>query len=231
MGTEGVVGSRPEEGDGADEIEWYDDGLGIISWRRGWPDVLRPWHVAAGIGVGAAAGVGLWAAGLGVTAAVGGAWFFALGTLLVISDALARILPDRFVILTTAGLVAVWGVDAAVRRDAGVLLWPLVWAAAAVLGFFVLLALGVAITRDPNAMGAGDVKVMAPIGLWLGRWGWEVLLAGVLAGVLLAGAWVLVLLVTRRMRMRGATIAYGPWLVGGAAVATAGVAALVALRG
>lgn len=225
-GTEG----RPRGG-GPEDIEWVDDGLGFVSWRRGWPEFLRPGHVVAGAAVGLAAGAGLWAAGLGWAPAVGGAWFFALGTLLVICDAVARILPDRLVILATAGLVAVWAAEAAVTREPGRLGWPLLWAAAAVLGFLALMLLGAVLTRDPDALGAGDVKVMAPIGLWLGRWGWEVLVAGVLAGVFLAGAWVLVLAVTRRIRLSGGTIAYGPWLIGGAAVATAGVAALVALRG
>ena len=214
-----------------EDIEWVDDGLGVISWRRGWPDFLRPRHVVLGASVGLAAGTGLWLAGLDAAAAVGGAWFFALGTLLVLSDAIGRILPDRYIILATVGLVLVWAVDAAVAREPGRLLWPLLWAAVAVLGFLALMVLGALLTRDPDALGAGDVKVMAPIGLWLGRWGWEVLLVGVIAGVFLAGAWVLVLAVTRRIGLRGGTIAYGPWLIGGAAVATAGVAALVTLRG
>ena len=214
-----------------EDIEWVDDGLGVISWRRGWPDFLRPRHVVLGASVGLAAGTGLWLAGLGVAPAVGGAWFFALGTLLVLSDAIGRILPDRYIILATVGLALVWAVDAAVAREPGRLLWPLLWAAVAVLGFLALMVLGALLTRDPDALGAGDVKVMAPIGLWLGRWGWEVLLVGVIAGVFLAGAWVLVLAVTRRIGLRGGTIAYGPWLIGGAAVATAGVAALVTLRG
>lgn len=214
-----------------EDIEWVDDGLGVISWRRGWPDFLRPRHVVLGTSVGLAAGTGLWLAGLDAAAAVGGAWFFALGTLLVLSDAIGRILPDRYIILATVGLALVWAVDAAVAREPGRLLWPLLWAAVAVLGFLALMVLGALLTRDPDALGAGDVKVMAPIGLWLGRWGWEVLLVGVIAGVFLAGAWVLVLAVTRRIGLRGGTIAYGPWLIGGAAVATAGVAALVTLRG
>ena len=214
-----------------EDIEWVDDGLGVISWRRGWPDFLRPRHVVLGASVGLAAGTGLWLAGLGVAPAVGGAWFFALGTLLVLSDAIGRILPDRYIILATVGLALVWAVDAALAREPGRLLWPLLWAAVAVLGFLALMVLGALLTRDPDALGAGDVKVMAPIGLWLGRWGWEVLLVGVIAGVFLAGAWVLVLAVTRRIGLRGGTIAYGPWLIGGAAVATAAVAALVALSG
>ena len=214
-----------------EDIEWVDDGLGVISWRRGWPDFLRPRHVVLGASVGLAAGTGLWLAGLDAAAAVGGAWFFALGTLLVLSDAIGRILPDRYIILATVGLALVWAVDAALAREPGRLLWPLLWAAVAVLGFLALMVLGALLTRDPDALGAGDVKVMAPIGLWLGRWGWEVLLVGVIAGVFLAGAWVLVLAVTRRIGLRGGTIAYGPWLIGGAAVATAGVAALVTLRG
>lgn len=209
-------------------IEWVDDGHGLVSWKRGWPDFLRPAHVVAGVAVGAGAGAGLGLAGLGWAVAAGGAWFFCLGTLLVISDAVGRILPDRFVILATAGVAAVWALDAALAREPGRLGWPVLWAVAAVLGFAALMFLGALVTGDPDALGAGDVKVMAPIGLWLGRWGWEALLAGVVAGVVLAGAWVLVLVVTRRMRLRGGTIAYGPWLIGGAAVVTAGVAALVA---
>ncbi len=60
-----------------------------------------------------------------------------------------------------------------------------------------------------EALGLGDVKLAALLGLWLGVAYVPTALA---AGIVLAGAAALALLATRRGRLRGHSLAYGPWL-------------------
>ncbi|MCI6283767.1 A24 family peptidase [Selenomonas sp.] len=75
---------------------------------------------------------------------------------------------------------------------------------AAVIGFAVFLALAV-LTR--GAIGGGDIKLVAALGLWLGS---DQLLTVVVAGTILGGLAALVLLLTGR-RKRGEMFAYGPY--------------------
>lgn len=75
---------------------------------------------------------------------------------------------------------------------------------AAAVGFAVFLAIAV-LTR--GAVGGGDIKLVAALGLWLGS---DQLLAVVAAGIVLGGLAALVLLATGR-RKRGEMFAYGPY--------------------
>lgn len=207
-----------------EDVEWVDDGYGIVSWKRGWPEMVRPVHVALALALGLAGGAALFAAGTGVVVAVTGVWFVTLCALLCVSDALGRILPDRYVILATVGVTAGWTADAVLSQDVGRIVGPLLTAAATTGVFLVVMVLPLLLTGN-EGMGAGDVKVAFPLALWLGRWsGWAVA-TGMVLGIVLAGAWVLVNLLLRRMDRTG-TIALGPWLVLGTLLATAGVAAL-----
>ena len=74
---------------------------------------------------------------------------------------------------------------------------------AAVLGFAVFLAIAF---LTHGAIGGGDVKLVAVLGLWLGT---EQLLTVVLIGTILGGLAALVLLLTKR-KQRGDRFAYGP---------------------
>lgn len=211
-----------------EEIEWVEDGHGFVSWKRGWPEFLGRGHYAVAIILGLLGAAGLGWAGLGPLVAVTGAWFLTLCVLLLLSDALGRILPDRFIILATAGVALGWGVDALVSGDPALVLRPLALAAMTCLAFLALMGLPVLLSGGRSeGLGAGDVKVCVPLALWLGRWGGAVVLGGFLAGTLLAGLWVLALLLVRRIGLHG-TIALGPWLVAGTLLLTGGVAALTA---
>lgn len=75
---------------------------------------------------------------------------------------------------------------------------------AAAVGFAVFLAIAV-ITR--GAIGGGDIKLVAALGLWLGS---DQLLTVVIAGTILGGLAALVLLATGK-RKRGEMFAYGPY--------------------
>ena len=77
--------------------------------------------------------------------------------------------------------------------------------------------LGLALLR-PTGLGMGDVKLGALLGAWLGWLGWGTVVLGVVAGFVLGGLAGLVLLLTRRAT-RTTAIAFGPWLLLGAALA------------
>ncbi|QPL05002.1 MULTISPECIES: prepilin peptidase [Actinomyces] len=88
-------------------------------------------------------------------------------------------------------------------------------AAAAGLGAVTLL-----LALVPSGLGMGDVKLCALTGLWLGRFGWAVPVAGVVAGLFIAGTVAIVLMVLRLAR-RDTMIAMGPYLIVGAVAAWA----------
>jgi len=80
------------------------------------------------------------------------------------------------------------------------------------LGYLVLALL------RPTGLGMGDVKLGALLGAWLGWLGWGAVLLGVLTGFVLGGLAGLILIAAGRAR-RTTAIAFGPWLLLGAAVA------------
>lgn len=80
-------------------------------------------------------------------------------------------------------------------------------------GFLLLIAiLGSLIYRTEDAMGMGDVKLMAPIGLFLG---WKLCIAALSASILLGGVISMVLMLLR-IKKRRDTVAFGPFIVIGA---------------
>jgi leader peptidase (prepilin peptidase)/N-methyltransferase len=82
-------------------------------------------------------------------------------------------------------------------------------------GFLLLVAiLGSIIYRTEDAMGMGDVKLMAPIGLFLG---WKLCITALALSVILGGLTSIVLMLLR-IKKRKDTVAFGPFLVIGAFV-------------
>lgn len=77
---------------------------------------------------------------------------------------------------------------------------------------FLLLALA-----RPTGLGMGDVKLAVLLGAWLGWLGWGAVALGVLAAFVLGGIAGLVLIIAGRAT-RTTAIAFGPWLLLGAAV-------------
>lgn len=79
-------------------------------------------------------------------------------------------------------------------------------------GFLLLVALlGLLIYKTDDAMGMGDVKLMAPIGLFLG---WKLCLAALFISVLLAGFTSLSLILFG-IKKKKDTIPFGPFIVTG----------------
>lgn len=90
----------------------------------------------------------------------------------------------------------------------------------AVLGAVILFAgyllLGLI---SPGGIGMGDVKLAAPVGLYLGYLGWTQLLYGGLLGFILNGV-VTVLVLSRKGRDKATEVAHGPSMLGALAAVT-----------
>jgi leader peptidase (prepilin peptidase) / N-methyltransferase len=134
------------------------------------------------------------------------------GVLLAVVDLRARLLPNRVVLPTLAAGSALLVLPAALD-DAWPALLRAVLGAAALFAAFLVLALA-----SPGALGMGDVKLAALVGLYLGWLGWGPLLGGALAGFVVQAVVALGLLVARRIGLRG-ELPFGPAMLAGAAVA------------
>jgi leader peptidase (prepilin peptidase)/N-methyltransferase len=139
------------------------------------------------------------------TGVVFGAVIVAL-VLLLATDLDQRLLPDVITLplIPLAAAVGVLGVNPFVAGEL-----PGAVAAAIVfpLGLFVL-----SIPFGSGAIGMGDLKLMVGVGLLLGLYR---TLIGLMAGAILSGVVVVVLLVTRRVTLR-TFIPFGPFLILGA---------------
>ena len=82
----------------------------------------------------------------------------------------------------------------------------------ALAGGYLVLAL-----ISPSGLGMGDVKLAGLLGIVLGWYGWEQVLAGTIAAFVLGGLAAVVLLVTARADRR-THLAFGPWMIAGAVV-------------
>lgn len=84
----------------------------------------------------------------------------------------------------------------------------------AVILFVAYMILGLI---SPGSIGMGDVKLAAPVGLYLGYLGWAQLLYGGLLGFVLNGV-VTVLVLARKGRKHAGEVAHGPSMLGALAV-------------
>ncbi|GAB3105591.1 prepilin peptidase [Isoptericola nanjingensis] len=165
--------------------------------------------VTGGAALGAAWAV--WASGPGwatpalVVAAVAGAALWVV-------DARTHRLPDALTYPATAVAAALLALaalaggtwDAALRALLGGLLLG---------GAYLLLHL-----VHRAGMGRGDAKLAVLLGLVTAWYGWSALVAATVLPILLGGCVALVLMVTRRAS-RGTALAFGPYLLAGAALA------------
>jgi leader peptidase (prepilin peptidase)/N-methyltransferase len=133
------------------------------------------------------------------------AWFVIL-QLLLATDLDQRLLPDVITLplIPVSFAVAALGWDPLVR---GQFLFAIVAAIALPLILFAL-----SIPFGAGAIGIGDLKLLVSVGLLsgLGR-----AVIGVIAGALLSGVVVLILLASRRVTLRS-YIPFGPFLIAGA---------------
>lgn len=80
--------------------------------------------------------------------------------------------------------------------------------------FYLLLALA-SLARGSLALGLGDVKLAVVLGAGLGWFGWAEAVLGIYSGFIVGGVIALVLLVSRRVGLKG-HFAYGPSMMLGA---------------
>ena len=130
-----------------------------------------------------------------------------------------RIIPDELVLAGIIGGVAllVYNCINPVPEIYGDLKW---WTPAA--GFFsgsVILLLvaiiGMIIYKSDEAMGIGDVKLMAPIGIFTG---WKLCLTGLMLAIIIAGVTSLILIIAGKKTGKDA-IPFGPFIVTGVFIA------------
>ncbi len=134
-----------------------------------------------------------------------GAWFVTMIVGLA-TDLDQRMLPDELTlpVIPVALVYALTGLNPLVGPD-------LVWAIAAAVAIPLVLYLP-SIPFGAGAFGMGDVKLLVGVGLMSGG---ERALGGVVFGLILAGAVLLALLVTRRIGRR-TYVPFGPFLIVGA---------------
>ncbi|MRG59610.1 prepilin peptidase [Agromyces sp. CFH 90414] len=135
--------------------------------------------------------------------------FTAAATVLAIVDLAEHRLPNR-VIAPTAVVVAGCLVLASAVSGAWIGLWWAILGGAAMFAAYLLLAL-----ISPGAMGMGDVKLAAVVGMLLGWFGITAWLIGLLGAFVIGGVLAIAALATRRVGLRG-SIPFGPSMLAGA---------------
>jgi leader peptidase (prepilin peptidase)/N-methyltransferase len=183
-------------------------GSGIAVLARRAVDGGDPWWPPGT--VTAAAFAGLWLA-FGATPLLPALCYLAaVGVPLAFVDAGHRRLPDLLTLPSYPAALALLGVAAAFLPAGGRhLVYGLIGMAAVWL-FFVLQAF-----VYPAGIGWGDVKLSGVVGLYLGWFGAGAVLAGLIAGYLLAAVTGIGLIVARRATRRS-QIPFGPFLIAAA---------------
>jgi leader peptidase (prepilin peptidase) / N-methyltransferase len=142
-------------------------------------------------------------------------WLAAAGLALCVIDYRVHRLPNALVYPTYVVGLGGLALAAIVTGDVGRYLRALA-AMALVLAIFLLLYV-----LGRGAIGFGDVKLSGVLGLYLGFLGWSPVLAGLALAVVSNGVAALVLLLSGQANRRS-ELPLGPFLIGGAFLATFG---------
>ena len=141
-------------------------------------------------------------------------YFLVLAVRLTVVDAATHRLPNR-IVLPAYPVSAVLLGTAALAAGEPSRIAVMLLAGAVLFSAYFLLRFG-----NPSGLGLGDVKLAGVLGIWLGFMGWGHVLAGTFAAFLLGGAWGVLLIVSRRGTAK-TSIAFGPFMLAGAAAAMA----------
>ena len=137
-----------------------------------------------------------------------------VGIRLIVIDARTHRLPNRIVLPTLGAVVLLVVIDAIATGEGERMLRSLL-GGLLLGGFYALMRV-----LSRQGVGGGDVKLAAVIGVVLGWHGWTTLMVGALAAFVLGALYALVLMAMRRAN-RSTRIAFGPWMIIGAALAIA----------
>jgi leader peptidase (prepilin peptidase) / N-methyltransferase len=139
-------------------------------------------------------------------------WLAVCAVALAWADVTVQRLPDVLTVPAYAGTMALLLAAAAASGRWGDLLRS-AGGGLALAACFLVLAVA-----SRSAVGLGDAKLAASVGTMLAWAGWPVLIAGTLAGFLLAAVYGLGLLAARRATLRQ-RIPFGPFMIAGAFLA------------
>lgn len=134
--------------------------------------------------------------------------------LLVVIDLAEYRLPDVIVWPSYPLLLVGLAIAAATGDEWGRFGRAVLAAVVVGIGYLVLALV------TPSGLGLGDVKLSGLLGAFLGWFGWPHVLFGALAAFVLGGVVALVLLAVRRAD-RHSSVAFGPWMIAGAAAGAA----------
>ena len=137
-----------------------------------------------------------------------------VAVLLALIDARHKTLPNRITLPSIGIGAALLAVAAAATGEWPSLARAVLSAAILFVVFFVLVMI------SPRSIGMGDAKLAALLGLYLGWLGIPILVLGITAGFVVQAVLALLLLVTRRIGLRG-ELPFGPAMLLGAALAIA----------
>jgi len=133
-----------------------------------------------------------------------------------------RVIPDRLVLAALAGGLIQAAVNMVMPFEImGDGMWwnPLAGALAGSGTLFLISAMGFIIYRSDDAMGMGDVKIMAPVGMFVG---WRMAIIVLVFSILLSGVTALAMVLLGK-KNRKSTLPFGPFIAAGTLIAvTAG---------
>ncbi|WP_306736170.1 prepilin peptidase [Arthrobacter sp. ZGTC412] len=136
-----------------------------------------------------------------------------LGVQLARIDIALHLLSNPLVLMLLAGGLLLLLMPGVFDQQTDNLLRALLGAVILFAGYLILGLI------SPGGIGMGDVKLAAPVGLYLGYLGWSQLLYGGLFGFVLNGV-VTVLILSRKGRNKASEVAHGPSMLGATAVAS-----------
>lgn len=136
-----------------------------------------------------------------------------LGVQLARIDVAHHLLPNPLVLTLLTGGLLLFFLQALSVQQADYLLRGVLGALILFAGYLVLGLI------SPGGIGMGDVKLAAPVGLYLGYLGWSQLLYGGLLGFILNGIGT-VLILSKKSRKKATEVAHGPAMLGALAAVT-----------
>ena len=136
-----------------------------------------------------------------------------LGVQLARIDVALHLLPNPLVLALLAGGLLLLLLPGIFAKQTDDLLRAVFGAVILFVGYLMLGLI------SPGGIGMGDVKLAAPVGLYLGYLGWSQLLYGGLLGFILNGA-VTVLVLGKKGRNKATEVPHGPSMLGALAVVT-----------